>query len=518
MTHTLPLLFAASLAGLAVPARPQPAPARPQPAPARPQPAPARPAPTAAQAAPAQTLTLGQATDLVLGSSPAVTAARQTLAQAQARVGQAQAARRLQITFNSTASLSNASVYQPPPDQETFGTLQNTLTVPLPLGARGGLLVRSAQDQFLSARAQFGAARLALAGQVAAAYYDLLRKQALLAVAQQTLDQDRRALADARKREAAGDVARLDVLQAQVPVAAAQAALDGAENDLDVAREALNSLLGRPLDDPLDIADVSSPAADFLPATLAQARALALARSPDILAADATVRADESSLAAARLYREPSVSLQAIDIRSKDVTSFSREDTLQAAVTVPLTDGGLGREQVREAEAALAGARAQAQTSRRSALAAVSAAFLTARSRRRQLAAARVTLDIARITYDKTVQGYQKGLFPLLQVLNAQAALTQARIAYTQGVYDAAASGSALSTALQGEPPAAGLSPGAAPAPPAPVPAAPAGGNGTTGNGGTSPAGAGGPGVSPAGGSTTGTGAGAGGAGGRGNP
>ncbi len=499
MTHTLPLVFLASLPALAVPAL------------AQSTPAPAVPVPSPASAP----LTLGQATDLVLGGSPAVTAARQALAQAQTRVGQAQAARRLQITFNSTASLSSAGVYQPPPAQETFGTLQNTLTVPLPLGARGGLLVRSAQDQFLSARAQFGAARLALAGQVAAAYYDLLRKQALLAVAQQTLDQDGRALADARKREAAGDVARLDVLQAQVPVAAAQAALDGAENDLDVAREALNSLLGRPLDDPLDIAEVSSPAADFLPATLAQARAFALARSPDIQAADATVRADESSLAAARLYREPSVSLQAIDIRSKDVTSFSCEDTVQAAVTVPLTDGGLGREQVREAEAALAGARAQAQTSRRSALAAVSAAFLTARSRRRQLAAARVTLDIARITYDKTVQGYQKGLFPLLQVLNAQAALTQARIAYTQGVYDAAASGSALQSTLQGEPPAVGLSPGAAPAPPAPVPA---GGNGTTGNGGTSPAGAGGPGVSPAGGSTTGTGAGAGGAGGRGNP
>jgi len=514
MTHTLRLLLLASLGAPAAPALAQSVPAAAQPTPSAP-------------------LTLERATALALGGSPAVTVARQALAQAQARVGQAQAGRRLQITFNSTVSLSNARVYQPPPDQETFGTLQNTLTVPLPLGARPGLLVRSAQDQLLSARAQLSAARLALAGQVAAAYYDLLRKQALLAVAQQTLDQDERALADAQRREAAGDVARLDVLQAQVPVGAAQAALDGAENDLDVAREALNSLLGRSLDDPLDIADVSSPAA-FLPGTLGEARAFALARSPDIQAAEATVRADESALLAARLYREPFVSLQAIDIRSKDVTSFSREDTLQAAVTVPLSDGGLGREQVREAEAALLGARAQAESSRRSALAAVSAAFLTARSRRRQVAAARVAVDVARITYDKTIQGYRNGLFPLLQVLNAQAALTQARIAYTQAVYDAAASGSALSTALQGEPPAAGLTPGATAAPLPPTqPAAGAGGNGTTGNGttgnggtgnggtgngGTSPAGAGGPGVSPAGGSTTGTGAGAGGAGGRGNP
>ena len=51
-------------------------------------------------------LTLAQVTALAVQASPTLTAAGQTVAQAQARVGQAQAQRRLQITFNSRSSLS----------------------------------------------------------------------------------------------------------------------------------------------------------------------------------------------------------------------------------------------------------------------------------------------------------------------------------------------------------------------------------------------------------------------------
>ena len=458
--------------------------------------------PCAAQAP----LTLAQVTQMASDASPALTAARQNVAQAEARVGQAQAGQRFQITFNSTASLSNAKVYQPPPSQETFGTLQNTLTVPLPLGRRSRIAVTQAQEQQGAASAQLESARLALAGQAAAAYYDVLRKQALLAVARQTLTEDRRALGDVQNRTAAGDAAPLDVLQAQVPVTAAQAALDGAENDLAVADETLNSLLGRSLDTPISLADIPTSAL-ALPYALSQSERFALSRSPDLRAAEATVRADQAAVDAARLYREPAYSLQAIDIRSKDVTSFQSEDTVQAAVTLPLSDGGLGRAQVQEAQAALAGATAQVEVVRRAVLAGVSAAYLTAQSRRRQIALARTAQDIAQTTYDKTTLGYRSGLFPLLQVLAARAALTQARIAYTQAIYDAAAASTTLSTAF------AGAVPTPIPASIPPVAALPTGADGTSPTGGAST-----PGTTPAGNSTTGTGAGGAGSGGRGAP
>ena len=394
-------------------------------------------------------MTLEQAISEALATNPAARSAAQQLRQAQARLGQAQAQRRFSLTLDSVVSGSSASVIQPPPAHETFHTLQNTLTLPLHLGRRGGFATEQASEQLTAAQAMFRSARLALAGQATGAYYDLLRKQALQVVAQTGLDQAARALSDAQKRERAGDVAQLDVLQAQVPVASGQAALGKAENDVEIARQTLNDLTGHPLDAPLTIADVTGPPAPF-PYTLPQVRALVLERSADVQAADAAVRADIAGLRAAHLYRESSVSLQAIDIRSNDQTAFSRLDTLQAAVTIPLSDGGLGRQQVREAEAALAQGRAQAESARKMVLLGISGAYLTARSARTQRAAALAARDIAQITYDKTVLGYRNGLFPLLNVLNAQNALALARTAYIQALYDSASAGSTLETALSG--------------------------------------------------------------------
>ena len=464
-------------------------------------------------------LTLSAAVAQALAVNPASRTANQQLAVSEAQLAQAQAQRRFQITFNSTAGVSNANVIQPPPSQETFGTLQNTVTVPLPTGARPRLLVQQAQSQLDAARAQFESARFALAAQTGAAYYDLLRSQALLLIAQETLAGALRQLSDTRKRFGAGDVPDLDVLRAQVPVAAAQAQQYQAETDEAVARQALNSLIGQPLDTPLSLADVSPDvAARPLPLTLDQARAQAQQFSPDIRAAEATVRADRSALAAARLFREPTFSLQAIDIRSNDQTSFSRLDTLQAAVTVPLSDGGLGRAQVREAEAALSAAQAQEETARQGVLVRVSAAYLTVQSARRQVTAAQAARDIAQISDDKTRQGYQNGLFPLTDVLNAQAASTQARIAYTQALYGAAVAVGNLNAALNGAGDGLGVVGPGTTAPGMPGAGANSLATPGAGNAGTSPAGANAPGTTPAGNSTTGNNPNGANAGGRGGP
>jgi outer membrane protein TolC len=277
----------------------------------------------------------------------------------------------------------------------------------------------------------------------------LLRKQALRNAAQEALTLARQGLSDTEERNRAGDVAQLDVLQAQVPVASAQATLAQADSAVAVARQALNDLMGHPLDDPLTLADITAP--PTTPSeTQDQARDFALQRSTDVQAADATVQADEAALEATRLYREPTFSLQAIDTRSGDQTSFSREDTLQAQVSLPLSDGGLGQAQTREATAALAQSRAQAESARRTALLTVSTAYLNAQGSGAQVTSARTARDIAQITYDKTVQGYQNGLFPFVNVLNAQNALAQARIALVQALYDAASAASTLQVAENG--------------------------------------------------------------------
>jgi len=393
-------------------------------------------------------LTLAAATTAALTANPASTSARLQLVQAQARVAQAQAALRSQITLSSSVAGSNGALLPSagPPEHETFGSVVNTVTVPLPLGHKPRLAVQQASEQLAAAQAQLDSARLTLAGQVSAAYYDLLRKQALLQIAKDTADSATRQNTEAQKRFRAGDVPELDVLRTQVPMASAQAGLYQAENAVEVARQTLNGQLGRPLDTPISVADATPPSEPSL--TLEAARTKARTSSPEVRAAEANERALTLARRSAGFSREPDYSLQASDTRSSDRTSFWRLDSVQATITMPLSDGGLARAQIKEADAALLAAHAQTETARQTAEVTVSAAYLNVRSSLRQIDAARTAQEIAQTTYDKTVRGYQAGLYPLTDVLTAQSALTQARIAYTQAIYDAATANAALNNAL----------------------------------------------------------------------
>jgi len=439
---TLGTALALSGAGAAPAQTPAPPAANPSPS------APASPTgPSAAVPVSPAPLTLPAAATGALGVNPSVLAATQQLTQAQARLGQAEAQARLQLSFNSTLTGSNAAVIQPPPSHESFYTLQNSLTLPIPVGSRQKLAIMQARAQVEAAQAQFQSARLALLGQLVTAYYDVLRKQALLQVAQDNLAQAQRQLEETRRRKRAGDVADLDVIRAQSPVASAQSATEQAQTALAIARQTLNGLLGRGLDVNSAVAEITAPTGD-LGLTLDQAREIAARISPDVRAAEATVRAQEAALASSRQFRLPTLSLQASDTRSNDQTGFSRVDSIQASVTLPLTDGGLGKAQVREAIAALAQSRVQAAAARQTALTTVSAAYLTATASRCQVAAAQAARDLAQTIYDKTLLGYQNGLFPFTDVLNAQSALNQARIALAQSQYDAAVALATLNLAL----------------------------------------------------------------------
>jgi outer membrane protein len=403
-------------------------------------------APVGAQAQAAGGLTLAQVTASALQVSPSVSIAQQTLAQARARLGQAQAGRRYQITFNSVASVSNGSIYQGPPSQETFGSLQNTLTIPLPFNPRLNALQRQAQAQLDAAQSQFAAARLTAAGQAQTAYFDLLKQRALLKTARENAAQAQAALQVAQKRYQDGVAPQLDILKAQVPAATAEAAVTQAESQVAVSSQTLNNLLGQPLDGEPSVADIAASPA--LTLSLNDARQQAVAASADVRAAQSNIQAAEAGLAAARLTRVPEFALQASDTRSKDVTGFGRLDTAQISVTLPLSDGGLARAQIQEADAVLMSSQTSLIQAKQTAALTAGTAYVTAQGALAQIAPTQTAVEIAQTTLAKTQEGYQAGLNPIIDVLNTQLALNQARIAHARAVYDAAAALATLNRAL----------------------------------------------------------------------
>lgn len=399
-------------------------------------------------AAPPAPFTLASATAMAFTSNPVPRAAQFQIVQAQQRLAQAQAQQRWAVSFSSSVSGSNATIYEPRGDV-TFGQIVNSVNIPLPVSRKGRLAITQATAQVAAAQAQFDSARLTLAGQVSTAYYDLQRKGALLKAAQETLAAANRQVTDAEKRFRAGDAPELDVLRARVPVATAQASVYQAENAVRVAEGTLNSLLGRPLDSPVPLTDnATDTPITALPFALEEARAQASENRPDLRAAEATVRAAEIGVSVARTGRDPLYSLQASDTRSNDKTGFTRLDSVGATITLPLSDGGLTKAQVKEADAGLEAAKAQLLVARQTVEATLYSAYRNAEASLRQIEAARTSQELAQTAYEKATRGYQTGLFPLTDVLSAQSALTQARIAYVQAVYDAAAAVATLNNAV----------------------------------------------------------------------
>jgi len=387
------------------------------------------------------TLSLADAIAMATAKSPAVYAAQQAWAEAEARVDQARAQTRVTLSFNSTASESNAAVATPPPDHETFGSIVNSITMPVPLGRRPTLAVAQAEAQAAAAKAQFTAAERTQTLAVINAYFDLLKKQSQLVDAQLNLDQAQRQLDDASLRNKAGDVPELDVIRAQVPVAQAEAGVVQAQNAIDIAGEALNAAIGRQISTPVI---VTTPSTETGTQSLDDVERLAVEGSGDIAAARSTITAQQVALESAKHWRDPALSLQASDTRGGDVTSFSHQDTIQASITIPLTDGGLVHGQRDEATAAINQAGAQLATSILTVQASAASAYHNAVTTRKLADSAKAALDIAQTAYEKTAHGYHSGLFPLTDLLNAQTSLAQTRSTYTQALYDAGAAAATL--------------------------------------------------------------------------
>ncbi|MGO8672048.1 MAG: TolC family protein [Capsulimonadaceae bacterium] len=197
-------------------------------------------------------MSLTQAVATGTDSNPTVLSAREAALAAGARVEQAEAQTRLTLSFNETGSVSDADPGQPPPVHETFGALQNAITLTIPIGRKVHLAVDQASAQAAAAEQQYRSAVVTLTDQIVDDYFDLLKKQAAARDASDALSAARDLLAQARRRNALGDVPDLDVLRSQVAVSAADAGLTEAQNLAGVALETLNAAMGRPLEIPTE--------------------------------------------------------------------------------------------------------------------------------------------------------------------------------------------------------------------------------------------------------------------------
>lgn len=389
-------------------------------------------------------LSLEQAVQAALQNNPRMKAAESRVGQAEARIGEAKAAKGFHLNLQSTAIRSGPEVsfsLAPLGQGEVVVSPKFRYTHSLQLQKNfydGGR--RSAQQSIAEigldvTRRSLQQTRDDVTMEAKIAYFEVLRARRLRDVGQETLKAAEEHLRVTKARFQAGVTARFDVLRSEAEVEDTRQTLIDDEAIVEFAESQFNTVLGRPLTTPVNVASIEEmPVVDV---TLAKALETAHVHRPELLALQQQVDIAQQQIRVARSGWKPNLDLVSNYDRSK-ATAFQKSTSyaITAILTVPLFDSGLARSQVAEAQKSLKETEQNVESVRQRVELEVKQAYLNlsrARQRRvtaeKQLAAAAESLRVSGVRYNA-------GVGTNVEVMDARVAWTRAQWNQVNALYD----------------------------------------------------------------------------------
>jgi outer membrane protein len=308
--------------------------------------------------------------------------------------------------------------------------------------------VRSARAAAGAALSDLDAARAEQAFQVTQAYFGVLAAEALVAVADDTIVQMQKHLALAQAQLDVGRRTRFDVTRAEVDLANARIQKIQADNGVATARAALAAAIGEDLAGARLVEPAGEDRPDPRPA---DAVAAALRARPEIVALDRRVAAAEASTAAVRDAWYPTFAASG-QVTWQD-NSFPLHHSWQVLGTLswPFLNGGADVARLAEAAAALDVARATRDAEALQVKVEAEQAALAVIEARARRDVSKVLVAQATENLDLAEGRYQAGVGSIVDLADAQAALTSARAGAIRAVFDLATARARLVRAV-GEP------------------------------------------------------------------
>ncbi len=392
-----------------------------------------RPAAGCDDAAPDGPLDLPSLVALALCRSPATAAAWASARAAAERIVQASAAYgpRIDGSLRPEATVARRWGGGFPAGTDSSVSATAALAVSWLLFDFGGRDARTARAlaQRDQALALFADRAQALILEVALAYHEVLGAREALAAARANLAFAETSLAAATARERAGVGIRSDRLQADAAVASALLRLRQAEGALAIQEGRLATAILLPPGAMPPLAPwAPGPGEPELPRAAEPLIEEAIRLRPDLRSAEAAVAAAEAGVALADAQGRPSITIGAgpsvtIGSRGQDVAAGSAGVTL----SVPLFDSGVRASQSRESRREAERARFERDAARQQAGFDVWQRFQRLRVEAANLATSARLLASADEAAALAQGRYRAGVAPIVELLNAQAALASAR-------------------------------------------------------------------------------------------
>ena len=261
----------------------------------------------------------------------------------------------------------------------------------------------------------------------AQAYLDVVRDQAVLDLNINSEQVLRHQLIATRDRFRVGEITQTDVAQAEARLARTTAVRLAAEGTLQSSCATYEQIVGTM---PGPLAFPHAP--PHLPQSLSKAIEVALSVNPVVNATEYTAQAAQYNIAQVRGELRPTVSLEGRLSRSWNQTAHdSRTESAEVMLTVkvPLYQQGAVYARLREAQHTASQRQLESNQAQRVAIEAVTQAWEGLQSARTQIEAFQAQILAAKIALNGAKREAQVGSRTVLDVLNAEQELLDARIA-----------------------------------------------------------------------------------------
>lgn len=294
---------------------------------------------------------------------------------------------------------------------------------------------RAAESQVSAAREGLRVLEQTVLLSAATIYMDYLRDAAIVEVQRSNVRVLEQTLKQTRDRFNVGEVTRTDVAQSESQLAAGRTQLLTAESNLTTTRANFRRVIGN---DPEALAP-GSPVDRFLPGTLAAATNLGLVENPNITAAMYGIDVSHLQVKINEGALFPTLSLQASVQQNYDVSlTVPRQFTAvgSAQLSVPIFQGGGEYALIRQSKETLAQQRLNLEQVRDQTRATVAQAWGQLVAGKAQVQSAQAQVAASEIALNGVREEARVGQRTTLDVLNAQQALVNARVALVTAQHD----------------------------------------------------------------------------------
>jgi outer membrane protein TolC len=296
---------------------------------------------------------------------------------------------------------------------------------------------RRSSAALAQARAKAEVATRGLVVTVTQAYYGLVIAQRKYATAQRAASEANRFLDISQKLQTGGEVARADVIKARIQAQQQQRALQEAQLDMEHSRLDLAVLLFPDFNQDFSVVD-DLQTAEPLP-TFAEVEAAGKKNNPELRAALAAFEVANHEVTAAWGGLLPSLSIDYF--YGIDANHFAtRTDGLRnlgystvATLQIPVLSWGSERSKLKQAELRRDQAQVELSHSQRQLLSHLRQYYGEAETAHGEMDSLASSAEIAAESLRLTNLRYQAGESTVLEVVDAQNTLTQARNAYDDG-------------------------------------------------------------------------------------